>query len=125
VAGEDFAGLVEAGRLAIGLMLYQSNLVGEKFDHFDTTSPVPFISVHLMSAMIFLGSASDRLRDFFVASVFEKEPAQYQSGNSMVKNGIGIQHRSSKPLRSSMIVPLPIRRQSFLALPRRFKISEI
>jgi hypothetical protein len=82
IAGADFAGLIEAARLSIGLMLFQSDIVGERPSTFDTSTPIPPLSVHLMSAMIFLSTASDRLRDVFVAAVYNKKTKKYdQSGD--------------------------------------------
>jgi hypothetical protein len=76
IAAEDFEGLLEATRLSIGLMLFQSDIVGERPDTFDTS----LISVHLMSSMFFLGAASDRLRDVFVAAVSNKTTTEYHHG---------------------------------------------
>jgi hypothetical protein len=59
----------------MGLMLFQDALVKE-----DTTASDSFFAVHLMSAMMLLGSASDRLRDFFIAAVFHKIAEKYKTG---------------------------------------------
>jgi hypothetical protein len=67
IAGGDFEGLMEAARLSIGLMLYQDALVRE-----DASAPDSFFAVHLIAAMLLLGTASDRLRDFFISAVFQK-----------------------------------------------------
>jgi hypothetical protein len=72
IADGDFEGLMEAARLSIGLMLFQRDKVGERLDTFDTSISLPMISVHLISAMSFLSSASGRLRDFFISAVFKK-----------------------------------------------------
>jgi hypothetical protein len=80
IAADDFEGLLEAARLSIGLMLFQSDIIGERPDTFDTSIPLPLISVHLMSSMIFLSAASDRLRDVFVAAVYNKTTAEYHHG---------------------------------------------
>jgi hypothetical protein len=66
---------MEAARLSIGLMLFQDTLVRE-----NTTASDSFFPMHLMSAMILLGSASDRLRDFFIAAVFHKTTKKYDKG---------------------------------------------
>jgi hypothetical protein len=79
ISDGDFKGLMEAARLSIGLMLFQRDIVGEgttAASLFDSSS-LPMISVHVMSAMVFLGSASDRLRDFFIAAVFNTLTKQY------------------------------------------------
>jgi hypothetical protein len=75
ISGGDFEGLMEAARLSMGFMLFQDALVNE-----DTTASDSFFPVHLMSAMMLLGSASDRLRDFFIAAVFHKTAEKYQTG---------------------------------------------
>ena len=75
ISGGDFEGLMEAARLSMGLMLFQDALVKE-----DSTASDSFFPVHLMSAMMLLGSASDRLRDFFIAAVFHKNAEKYQTG---------------------------------------------
>jgi hypothetical protein len=79
ISDGDFTGLMEAARLSIGLMLFQRDIVGVGTTppSVSDISPVPMISVHVMSAMIFLGSASDRLRDFFITAVFNKRTKQY------------------------------------------------
>ena len=72
VSGGDFEGLMEAARLSIGLMLFQDAVVRENITGSDS-----FFPVHLMGSMILLGSASDRLRDFFIGSVFHKTTDEY------------------------------------------------
>jgi hypothetical protein len=79
ISDGDLTGLMEAARLSIGLMLFQRDIVGEgtTAPSLSDSPPVPMIYVHVMSAMLFLGSASDRLRDFFIAAVFNTIAKQY------------------------------------------------
>jgi hypothetical protein len=72
VAGADFEGLMIAARLSIGLALFQQRLVGERLDAEDSLT-----NVHSMAAFMTLGAASDRLRDVFIAAVFEKTARGY------------------------------------------------
>jgi hypothetical protein len=74
-SGGDFEGLMKATRLSIGLMLFQDTLVRENTDESDS-----FFPLHLMSSMILLGSASDRLRDFFIAATAHKTTEEYEKG---------------------------------------------
>jgi hypothetical protein len=71
-SGGDFEGLIEAARLSIGLVLFQC--VTTERDHYAEDS---LFQVHLISSMVLLGSASDRLRDLFIAAVFKKDTDQY------------------------------------------------
>lgn len=61
IAGGDLEGLMDSSRLCIGLMLLHER----SFE---------LVNVHFMSAMFLLGAASDRLRDFFIAAVFQRKP---------------------------------------------------
>jgi len=76
VAGADFEGLMIAARLSIGHALYQIRIVGERLDAEDSLA-----SVHLLSAAMTLGAASDRLRDLFIAAVFQKTSRSYDRSN--------------------------------------------
>jgi hypothetical protein len=72
IAGADFEGLMIAARLSIGHALYQIRTLGERLDAEDSLA-----SVHLLSAAMTLGAASDRLRDLFIAAVFQKTSRAY------------------------------------------------
>ncbi len=72
-SGGDFGGLVEAARLSIGLTLFQQRATDR--DHYGESS---FFQVHLMSSMVLLSAASDRLRDLFIAAVFQVNTDQYE-----------------------------------------------
>jgi hypothetical protein len=72
ISGGDFEGLMKAARLSIGVMLFQDSLVT---DHIDASDSL--FQLHLMSAMILLNIASDRLRDFFIAAAFRKTTGEY------------------------------------------------
>lgn len=65
VAGGEFEGFMETARLSMGLMLLHAG-------------SLDFFPGHFMSSMFFLGAASDRLRDFFVAAVFQRRPVQWK-----------------------------------------------
>ncbi len=77
VAGADFEGLMIAARISIGLALYQVRVVGERLDAEDGLA-----SVHVLSALMTLGAASDRLRDLLVAAVFRQTLKEYQRSKS-------------------------------------------
>jgi hypothetical protein len=66
-AESDFEGIMKAARTSIGLtMLQRQASVG---DHYEDES---FFQVHLIASQMLLGAASDRLRDAFVAGVFNR-----------------------------------------------------
>jgi hypothetical protein len=75
ISGGDFEGLMKATRLSIGLMLFQNAHIRGNTDESDS-----FFPLHLMSSMILLGSASDRLRDFFIAATVHKATDEYEKG---------------------------------------------
>lgn len=73
VSGADFEGLmVAAARLSIGLALFHRQAADER-----PISTDNFLQLHLMGAIVALGSASDRIRDVFVATAFNQETKDY------------------------------------------------
>jgi hypothetical protein len=76
--GTDFEGLVQAARMSIGLFLIQANLsqdnIFHSFNHGD------LFDLHWMSSIIYLSTASDRIRSLFVAAAFRKTSDEYEKG---------------------------------------------
>jgi hypothetical protein len=72
-SGGDFEGLMEAARLSIGLVLFFRATKDRGL--YDESS---LFQVHLMSSMLLLSTAADRLRDLFIASVFQANTEEYQ-----------------------------------------------
>jgi hypothetical protein len=81
MSGADFEGLVDAARLSIGLALVDYGSAERSTWATDT-----FFHLHVMTSMILLGAASDRLRDLFVATVFKKTAEQYAQGKFNEQN---------------------------------------
>ena len=79
VAGSDFEGLMEAARLSIGVALFQHQRATGPFEAIDDG----MFQLHLMSSMMSLGAASDRIRDVFIAAAFEKSTKCYQMDKSV------------------------------------------
>jgi len=75
ISGGDFEGLMEAARLSIGLALFQREAVTMSFPAMDS-----LFGLHIISAMVTLGAASDRLRDLFIAAVFHRNTKKYEDG---------------------------------------------
>ena len=75
VAGADFDGLMDAARMSIGLFLLQADATREFQLHDDK-----FRDLHHMSAVIYLATASERIREFFIVAAFRVPQATYQSG---------------------------------------------
>lgn len=74
VSGADFEGLMKAARLSIGLFLIQTKIiVANEFSDDD------FFELHWMSAIIYLSTASDRLRDFLIAAAFRMTFNEYKA----------------------------------------------
>lgn len=67
IAGADLGGLMTAARMTFGLLLLQLNLRTGNIFHDDKT-----FDLHWMSTVIYLSTSSDRMREFFVAAVFEQ-----------------------------------------------------
>jgi len=79
VAGADFEGLMEAARVAIGLLLLSiDSAKGKEF--FDDS----FFDVHRMSALIYLATASERLRELFIAAAFRQKQNEYNKSKLKV-----------------------------------------
>jgi hypothetical protein len=76
IAGSDFEGLMEVARLSIGLTLFQHTATTGTLYH-----PDSFFPIHLMNSMLTLSVASDRIRDVFVAAVFQKTSDKYKLNN--------------------------------------------
>jgi len=72
VAGADFDGLMDCARMSIGMLLLQIALVRENQFHDDS-----FLDLHRMSAIIYLSTASERIREYFIAAVFEQAQPTY------------------------------------------------
>jgi hypothetical protein len=72
VAGSDFEGLMEAARMSMGLLLLSIDAArGREF--FDDA----FFDIHRMSALMYLATASERLRELFIAAAFRKKQDDY------------------------------------------------
>ncbi|UWU76211.1 hypothetical protein N2603_41095 [Bradyrhizobium huanghuaihaiense] len=72
VSGTDFEGVMAWARLSIGFVLSQVSLVQGK-----TFSDETIFELHRVSALIYLSTASDRMRDFFIMAVFDKTRDRY------------------------------------------------
>jgi hypothetical protein len=75
VSGADFDGLMDAARMSIGLLLLQADAMREFALHDDI-----FFDLHHMSAVIYFATASERIRDFFIAAAFRISQTEYQNG---------------------------------------------
>ncbi len=78
ISGSDLEGLMEAARLSIGLLLLHYETVKQAFLSLD-----PFFQLQLISSVMILGSASDRIRDVFVAAAFHMDTDKYKSDGSI------------------------------------------
>jgi hypothetical protein len=74
VAGADFEGLMEAARMSMGLLLLSIDAAKEK-EFFDDS----FFDVHRMSARMYLATASERLRELFIAAAFRKGQEEFNN----------------------------------------------
>jgi len=113
VSGADFEGLMTAARMSIGLFLFQANFLREFLFHDDK-----FFDLHGISSIIYLATASERVREYFIAAAFGKKQKSYEDGelksdefsawlrkqkqgllreNIKAKKGAGTQRRFSKP----------------------------
>jgi hypothetical protein len=91
-SGGDFASLVEAARLSVGLTLFYQSATER--DHYEESS---FFQLHLISSIVLLNTASDRLRDLFVAAVFNVTAEQYVSARtSKGKIGSKLDRKASR-----------------------------
>jgi hypothetical protein len=73
-SGGDFEGLMNSARLAIGLALFENGANPATFTHHNE-----MFQLHLISSVVVLGSASDRIRDFFIAANFQINTKKYQA----------------------------------------------
>lgn len=72
ISGSDFEGLMKAARMSIGLYLVQSQLNREtQFPSDD------FLDLHWTGSIIYLATASERLREFLIAAAFRETQKQY------------------------------------------------
>jgi hypothetical protein len=74
VSATDFDGLMEAARLSIGLLMTQ--IEASKVNDFAEDD---FLELHRMSSLVYLATASERLREFFIAAAFHKSRRKYDS----------------------------------------------
>lgn len=72
VAGADFEGLMEAARMSMGLLLISIDASKEN-DFGDDL----FFDLHRMSALMYLATASERLREVFIGAAFRQGQAEY------------------------------------------------
>jgi hypothetical protein len=72
VSGTDFEGLMAWARLSVGVVLSEASLLRE-----NVFSDATFFEMHRAGAVIYLSTASDRVRDFFVSAVFGKPRGAY------------------------------------------------
>jgi hypothetical protein len=79
VAGADFEGLMEAARMSIGLLLLSIDAAKGR-DFFDDSS----VDLHRMSALMYLATASERLRELFVAAAFRRDQDKYNKSKAKV-----------------------------------------
>jgi hypothetical protein len=77
ISGTDFYGLMETARLTIGLLLLQARLRRDNTFHNNE-----YFDLHWMSSIIYLSTASDRLRDLFVNAVFHESADNYGRNGS-------------------------------------------
>jgi hypothetical protein len=75
VSGADFCGLMKTARMTFGLLLFQAKLLRGNIFHDDS-----IFDQHWMSTVIYLSTASDRLRELFVAAVFQNSSKKYKKG---------------------------------------------
>ena len=93
VSGADFCGLMEAARMTIGLLLFQAALLRGNIFYDDSS-----FDLHRMNSVIILSTSSDRLRELFITTVFQKSTKQYERKGrlSAVKRRLCIPHHSKK-----------------------------
>ncbi len=74
--GADFSGLMQAARMSIGLFLVQAKFLrAPPFDEDD------LLDLHWLSSVLYLSTASDRIRSLFIAAVFRKSADSYENGS--------------------------------------------
>ncbi|MCP3468026.1 hypothetical protein [Bradyrhizobium sp. CCGUVB23] len=79
IAGADFEGLMEAARMSMGLLLLSIDAARGR--HFVND---PFFDLHRMSALIYLATASERLRELFIAAAFRRGQEDYNRSKGTV-----------------------------------------
>jgi hypothetical protein len=92
VAGADFEGLMEAARMSIGLLLMAVDAASGKELFFDDL----LFDIHRMSALIYLATASERLRELFIAAAFRLPQKEYNEAKGKVRGEP--RHYFSSPL---------------------------
>jgi hypothetical protein len=105
-SGGDFEGLMKAARLSLGLALFFQHASVEE----DTYTGDSFLQVHLMGSLLTLSTASDRLRDLFIAAVFHKQTEKYVYKNkeraknyaTPFREALAHLHGSPEPLAGSL-----------------------
>jgi hypothetical protein len=99
ISGADLVGLMNAARMSIGLFLFQAKLSeGALFN-------TEFYDLHQMSAIIYLATASERLREFFIAAAFRKSKKAYNKG---------VQYKGQE--RGGYVIPFEEAKDSFALL---------
>jgi hypothetical protein len=83
IDGADFEGLMQAARMSIGLFLVQAHLSRDTLFNRDNE----LFDLHRMSSIVYLSTASDRIRAVFIAAIFRKSADDY------AKNKYGCQKR--------------------------------
>lgn len=78
-SGGDFEGLMHAAWLSVGLTLFHQQTTDR--EHYADNS---LFQVQLISSTVLLSTAADRLRNLFIAAVFQASTGQYQ--NARAKN---------------------------------------
>ncbi len=79
-SGGDFEGLMKAARWAIGLAIFNERAAPST--QFEVNE---MFHLHLISAMMTLGAASDRIRDLFIAANFRTTRKKYENGSWLEK----------------------------------------
>jgi hypothetical protein len=92
VAGADFEGLMEAARMSMGLLLLSIDAAKGK-EFFDDS----FFDVHRMSALIYLATASERLRELFIAAAFRQKQDEY------IKSKVKVRGKSRREFLSPFV----------------------
>jgi len=76
-SGGDFEGLMQAAWLSVGLTLFHQQTTDR--DHYAENS---LFQVQLISSTVLLSTGADRLRDLFIAAVFQASTGQYQNARA-------------------------------------------
>ena len=73
--GGDFEGLMQAARMSTGLFLVQAKLSRDNMFNKDD-----LLDLHWLGSVVYLSTASDRIRALFIAAVFRKSVEDYATG---------------------------------------------